>query len=95
MSSQHFLVITKVGTVYENSQKSVIYNIASVCELRLHFKWTYSLKLPKNGPIWRFFENLKLAVKQSYYLDWSVLIGQKLVENAKIQNFKCDTLGDF
>ena len=27
--------------------------------------------------------------------DSSVLIGQKLVENAKIQKFKCDILGDF
>ena len=25
-----------------------------------------SLKMPQNGPIWRVFENLKLAVKQSY-----------------------------
>ena len=25
----------------------------------------------------------------------SVLIGQKLVENAKMQTFKCDILGDF
>ena len=27
--------------------------------------------------------------------DRSVLIGQKLVENAKIEKFKCDILGDF
>ena len=27
--------------------------------------------------------------------DRSVLIGQKLVENAQIQKFKCDILGDF
>ena len=27
--------------------------------------------------------------------DRSVLIGQKLVENAKIQKFKCDILSDF
>ena len=27
--------------------------------------------------------------------DRSVLIGQKLVENAKIQKLKCDILGDF
>ena len=27
--------------------------------------------------------------------DGSVLIGQKLAENAKIQKFKCDILGDF
>ena len=38
--------------------------------------------MPKNGPFWQGFENLKLAVKQCYR---SVLIGQKLVENAKIR----------
>ena len=27
--------------------------------------------------------------------DKSLLIGQKLVENAKIQKFRCDILGDF
>ena len=27
--------------------------------------------------------------------DRSILIGQKLVENAKIAKFKCDILGDF
>ena len=27
--------------------------------------------------------------------DMSVLIGQKLVENAKIEKFKCDILGNF
>ena len=27
--------------------------------------------------------------------DWSLLIGQKLVENAKIKNFKCDILSYF
>ena len=46
---------------------------------------TFSLsgqKLIKNGPFWRIFENLKLAVK--VLPDMSVLIGQKLVENAKI-----------
>ena len=36
----------------------------------------------KNGPFWRIFENLKLAVKQCYQ------IGQKLVENAKIEILK-------
>ena len=28
-------------------------------------------------------------------LDRSVLLGQKLVEYAKIEKFKCDILGDF
>ena len=35
-------------------------------ELRLHFEWTKLIKNAKNGPFWRVFENLKLAVKQCY-----------------------------
>ena len=40
------------------------------------------IKNLKNGPFWRVFENLKLAVLP----DNSLLIGQQLVENAKSQN---------
>ena len=35
------------------------------------------------------------ACGQTVLPDRSVLIGQKLVENAKIQKFKCDILSDF
>ena len=35
------------------------------------------------------------ACGQTELPDRSVLIGQKLVENAKIEKFKCDILGDF
>ena len=51
------------------------------------------LKNAKNGPFWRVFENLKLAVTQVYQT--GILIGKKLVENAHIQKFKCDILGYF
>ena len=50
--------------------------------------------MQKYGPFWRVFENLKLAVKQCYQT-MSVLIGQKLVENAKIKKLKCDILSNF
>ena len=37
-----------------------------------------------------------IASEASYvYILRSVLIGQKLVENAKIEKLKCDILGDF
>ena len=45
----------------------------------------------KNGPFWRVFENLKLG-GQTVLPVMSVLIGQKLVENAKT---KCDILSNF
>ena len=35
------------------------------------------------------------ACGQTVLPDRSVLIGQKLVENAKIQKFKCDILSNF
>ena len=35
------------------------------------------------------------ACGQTELPDRSVLIGQKLVENAKFKKFKCDILGDF
>ena len=35
------------------------------------------------------------ACGQTVLPDRSVLIGQKLVEDAKIEKFKCDILGDF
>ena len=35
------------------------------------------------------------ACGQTVLPDRSILIGQKLVENAKIENLKCDILGDF
>ena len=45
--------------------------------------------MPKNGPFWRVFVKPK-ACGQTVLPDRSVLIGQKLVENGKIQKFKCD-----
>ena len=53
-------------------------------ELRLPIELS-SLKIPKNDPFWRVFENLWLVVKQCYK---SLLIGQKLMGNAKIE--KCE-----
>ena len=52
-------------TVFENHWKSLIQHCEQ-SELRLHFEWTKHLRNAENGPIWRVFENLLLAVKQSY-----------------------------
>ena len=45
-------------TVFENYRKSLIQH----CELRLQ----KFIENAKNGPFWRGFENLKLAVKQRH-----------------------------
>ena len=51
--------------------------------------------MPKNGHFWR--EVLKVAwkmVKQCYHTG-KLLGDQKLVENAKSEKLKCDTVEDF
>ena len=51
--------------------------------------------MPKNGPILASFWK-PVACGQTVLPDRSVLIGQKLVENAKIEKkFKCDILSNF
>ena len=49
--------------------------------------------MPKMLNLARFWK--PKACGQTELPDRSVLIGQKLVQNAKIQKFKCDILGDF
>ena len=41
------------------------------------------------------FKNAKNGQTEAYAQTVSILIGQKLVENAKIQKFKCDILSNF
>ena len=77
-------VLKHLFTVFENHRKSLIQN-GERSELRLPIELS-SLKIPKNDPFGRVFvENLWLVVKQCYK---SLLIGQKLMGNAKIE--KCE-----
>ena len=69
------------------SQKSLIQHCER-SELRLPFEWT---KVNEKCQLWRLFENLK-ACGQTVLQDRSLLIGHKLVKNAKIQRFKWDIL---
>ena len=54
-----------LNTVFENHRK-VSFNIASEASYVYILSGQKLIKNAKNGPIWRVFENLKLAVKQSY-----------------------------
>ena len=77
--------------MYEIITEKVSFNIASEASYLYILSVQKLIKNAKNCPFLQVFENLKLAVKQCYHLpDRSVLIGQKSVENAKIQKFKCD-----
>ena len=74
--------------------EKVSFNIANEASYVYILSGQKFIKNAKNSSFWRFFENLKLAVKQCYHTG-SVLIGQKLVENAKIKKLKCDILSSF
>ena len=74
--------------------EKVSFNIASEASCVYILSGQKLIKNAKNGPFWRVFENLKLAVKQCYQTS-QFFIGQKLVENAKIQKYKCDILSNF
>ena len=80
------LLSTKQPRCLKITEKVSFYIASEVSEQ----KYT---KNTKNGPIWRVFENLKLAVKQSYQT--GRFNRSKIGGNAKIQKFKCDILGDF
>ena len=49
------------------------------------------IKNTKNGPFLAIFRKPE-SCGQTVLPDGSILIGQKLVENVKIQKFKCDIL---
>ena len=76
----------------ENMEKiteKVSFNIASEASYVYILSVQKIIKNAKNGPIWRVFENLKLAVSVTRQVNFN---RTKLVENAKIQKFKCDIL---
>ena len=54
-------------------------------------------KFIKNAKIWSILASFwkPEACGQTVLPDRSILIGQNLVENATIEKFKCDILGDF
>ena len=74
--------------------EKVSFNVASEASYFYILSGQKLMKNAKNGPFWRVFLKPE-ACGQTVLPDRSVLIGQKLVENAKIQKFKCDILGDF
>ena len=80
-------------TVFENLPKSRIQHCER-SELRLHFEWTKvnwnCLKQSVLASFWK-----PTAWCQTMLPDVSLLIGQKLVKNTKVQKFKCDILSDF
>ena len=69
--------------MFENHRKSLIQHCER-SELRLHFEWTKVNQKCQKGSIWAIFWKPE-AFGQTVLPDRSVLIGQKLVENAKIK----------
>ena len=72
-----------IVTVFENPRK-VSFDIASEASYVYILSGQKLIKNAKNGPFWRVFKKPE-ACGQTVLPDRSVLIGQTLVENAKIQ----------
>ena len=66
--------------------EKVSFNIVSGASYVYILSGQKLIKNAKNGPFWRVFESLKLAVKQCYQT------GKKM---PKFQKFKCDILSNF
>ena len=78
----------------------VIHKVKHILNIASGASYVYILSGQKlitsaqNGPFWRVFDKPE-ACGQTVLPDRAVLIGQKLVKNAKIQKFKCDILSNF
>ena len=79
--------------LFEHQRKSLIQHCERR-ELRLHFEWTKVNQKCQNSQLLASFWKLE-ACGQTVLPDMSVLIGQKMVENAKVEKFKWYNLGDF
>ena len=80
-------------TVFENHRKSLIQHCER-SELRLHFEWTkVNQKCQKCSILASFWKSE--ACGQTVLPDRSLLIGQKLAENTKIDKFKMRHFGLF
>ena len=80
--------------MFEKITEKVSFNIASEASYVYILIRQKLIKNAKNGPFWRVFWKPK-ACGQTVLPDMSISIGQKLVENAKIEKLKCNMLGDF
>ena len=65
--------------------EKVAFNIASEASYVYILSGQKFIKNTKNGQFWRVKPE---ACGQTVLTDWSILKGQKLVENAKIETFK-------
>ena len=75
--------MSHLGYLRENHRKSLIQHCER-SELRLHLSGQKLIKNAENGPFWRVFKKPE-GCSQTVLPDRSILIGQKLVENAEIQ----------
>ena len=83
----------KLGKLKNVSTEKVSFNIASEASYVYIFSGQKLIKIPKIVNLASFWKTEDCC--QTVLPDRSVLIGQKLVENAKIENFKCDILSNF
>ena len=75
--------------------EKVAFNIASIASYVYIFSVQKFIKNAKNDQFWRLIEYVPETCSQTVLPDRLISIGQKLVENAKIKNFKCHILSNF
>ena len=83
----------EVNCVWKSKKKSH-FNVASEARNVYIFSGQKFIKSAKNGQIWRFFWKPETC-GQVVLPDRSLLIAQKLVENAKFLKLKCNILRNF
>ena len=76
------------------SQKKSHLKYCQRCKLRSHYEWTKVYWKCQKWFILASFWKPEVC-GQTVFTDRSFLIGQKLVESAKIERFKCNILDDF
>ena len=74
--------------------QKIAFNIASEASYVYILSGQKFMKNAENGQFWRVFEKLE-ACGQTVLPDRSILIGQKLVKNTKIEKVKCDIFCNF
>ena len=85
------LISVCISQCLKITQKSSIWHCASEASYVYILSGQNFLKNAKKSPTFRKLE----VCGQTVLPDRSILIGQKLVQNAKIQILKCDILSNF
>ena len=80
--------------MFENRLEKVSFYIASEASYVYILSGQKLIKNAKNGPFWWLFWKPEVS-GPTVLPNRSLLMGQKMMENAKIEKLKCDFFADF